>query len=162
MKVCRICGVSNSDDLTRCCVCGTILPEQSVAENNRKQTVGKELKRCGGCGAENQKTAVRCARCGAFLGAAERVHVTLNTPADKLVLVVSTGETLQITTETIIGRAYQPQLWDVYAPRSAFRVSHTENNGYMLENLKTNEQTPLRLNAPYSLGRKTFVIRKEE
>jgi hypothetical protein len=158
MKICRICGVSNADDATRCCVCGTILPEQTIAENRSGQTV-PETKKCSLCGKINNKTAVRCSACGTFLGPAGREQTSASVPADKLALIVSTGETLQITTETIIGRAYQPQLWDVYTPRAAFRVSRAGEE-YELENLKTNQRMQLRFNTPYPLGRKTFVIKK--
>lgn len=161
MRVCRICGASQSDGNARCSICGTLLPDQIIPEAGGPPVHETEIKRCEYCGKINEKTAVRCENCGAFLGSTRRIREPQNTPGEQLVLHVSTGETLQITTQTVIGRAYQPQLWDVYSPRAAFRINRTADGGYELENLKTNRKTPLRFHKSYILGRKTFQIEKE-
>lgn len=162
MKICRICGASHADGESRCRVCSTLLPEQIIPDPGGPQTQGAEIKRCGCCGKTNEKTAVRCVNCGAFLGAAERLRESAEPTEETLVLHVSTGEKLQIATSAIIGREYQPQVWDAYAPRAAYRIHPKGNGAYELENLKTNRRTAVRFHEPYLLGRKTFQIEKED
>lgn len=161
MKICRICGASHPDEDVRCSICSTLLPDQIVPEADDPPVHETEIKRCECCGKTHEKTAVRCDNCGAFLGSTRRIREPQNTSTEQLVLRVSTGETLQITPQTVIGRAYQPQLWDAYSPRAAFRINQTADGGYELENLKTNRKIPLRFQESYILGRKTFQIEKE-
>lgn len=156
MKVCPICGVRNDDAQVRCAACDTLLPE-SVSETDSEQAEFTERKVCAQCGKQYPRTAVRCT-CGAFLGVAERRAV--EKPLWTLRLQACTGETFTVTKDTIIGRAYQPQIWDVYAPRMAYRV-HRKQETYEIENLQTHRRSSLRFGEKYTLGRKTFSIRKE-
>ena len=163
MKICSICGTEHTADQIRCSICGVLLPTVEVPEIRRKSSSFVEMKRCSHCGRLNKRTAVRCTNCGAYLEATEQYNLdTVSRSNAPIFLSVSSGEVIQIAHNMIIGREYQPEIWDAYAGRAAFRLQTDKNGAFTIENLKTHDCNVIKLNMPYHLGRKTFTFTRKE
>lgn len=154
MKVCTICGAENESELKRCKVCKALLPEVEISPDRVQRPEGESVKICEKCGATCGKNAVRCEKCGAFLNNSRRyVERTAEENIAPLVLQTDSGEVVTLFSGQIIGRQYQPKLWDIYTPRAAYKISF-KNGRYLLENLKDNSSTPIDFKKEYRVGRK--------
>lgn len=159
MKVCTVCGAEYVQDLVRCEVCHALLPEAEVSAPPLQNSRSCAVKICEKCGKENSKTAIRCA-CGHFLSNnATRVKKTTSQDAEPLLLQVNSGEMLTLMPGEIIGRQYQPKLWDIYTSRAAYRVGFSDGQ-YMLEDLKASSVVPVAFGKAYRIGRKTMTFQK--
>lgn len=158
MKRCRICSSEFDNGEVRCSVCGTLLPQTEVPASASERK--KLIKKCSYCGTINTPDKVRCRHCNQFLG---RTHSELlNRPTERVIVTVEleTGETLSIRNNDIIGREYQPELWDAYTSKTLYRV-YSDNGVVMLENLKYKKRMVLDYNRKYQAGRKRFKFIKK-
>ncbi len=163
MKICAICGTEHPSEQVRCSLCGSMLPSMEVPAPHIAAASCIQIKKCPHCDHLNNKTAVRCVRCGSFLGATERRRVkNVSRATDAVYLTVSTGEAFRLEPDMIIGREYQPEIWDVYASRAAFRLLSDEAGSFTIEDLRTHDCEKIQWNTPYHLGRKSFIITKKE
>ena len=120
----------------------------------------KLVKKCLYCGKINEPETVRCLKCGKFLGRTQ--SELLSSPAEGVIVTVEleTGETISLRNNDILGREYQPEVWDSYTPRAMFRV-YSDNGVLMLEDLKYKKRTKLDYNSNYKAGRKNFNFVKK-
>lgn len=159
MKRCRICSSEFDNGEVRCSVCGTLLPQTEVSAPVKERR--KLIKKCSYCGTINTPDKVRCRYCNHFLG---RTHSeSLNSPAEGVIVTaeLETGETIMLRSNDIIGREYQPELWDAYTSRALYRV-YSDNGVVMLENLKYKKRMTLDYNRKYQAGQKNFRFIKKE
>ena len=151
MKKCPVCGIEHNDEALRCAACGTMLPDVSVG----KRTSSKRMKLCSKCGEENEVTRIRCVKCGALLP--DPTIRKTDSAVFHHKLIKATGEELQLENGMILGRAYQPDFWDVYTPRAFLRV-YEETGRLVLEWLKAHRKETVSAGASGKIGRIEFRI----
>lgn len=159
MKRCRICKNEFYGEEVRCLVCGSLLPQTDIPMSFEKN--GRLVKICSCCGKTNLPSSIRCESCNMFLGKSQTVGSNRADDGVVLVAELETGERISLKNNDIIGRSYQPGLWDAYTPRALYRVCLSGNEP-MLENLKYRRKIKLYYNEPYHAGRKTFRFITEE
>lgn len=154
MKICTICGAENESESIRCCLCQSFLPEVEVFSAQVQPSEQGTVKICDRCGAVCDKNAVKCTKCGRFLNVSRVNSVSReNSAPAPLTARIDSGEIITLEAGQIIGRQYQPRIWDVYTPRVLYKVHFTDGH-YMLENLKDSSFQPVRYGTDYSIGRK--------
>lgn len=154
MKVCVVCGTENESEHIRCCVCQAVLPETEVFFAPIKPTEQNAVRICDKCGTICDKNAIKCTKCGHFLKGSrvysKATEVQKTTP---LTVHVDSGEILTLTAGQVIGRQYQPEIWDAYTPRVLYKV-HFIDGHYVLENLKDLSFQDVIYETDYIIGRK--------
>lgn len=155
MKICVVCGAENESEQNRCCVCQSVLPETEVFSAPIQSTEQKAVRICEKCGTICNKNAIKCTKCGHFLKGS-RVYSSKNMVKQKsvpLTVYVDSGEILTLTAGQVIGRRYQPEIWDAYTPRVLYKV-HFIDGHYVLENLKDLSFQDVIYETDYIIGRK--------
>ena len=158
MKKCRICSSVYDNGEVRCSVCGTLLPQTEVPASASERK--KLIKKCTYCGTINTPDKVRCRQCNHFLGRTQSESLGGSVQGVIVTVELETGETFFLRNNDIIGREYQPSLWDAYTPRALYRV-YSDNSIIMLENLKYRKRVPLDYTKEYQAGRKKFKFIKK-
>lgn len=154
MKICTVCGAENDSEHIRCGVCRAVLPETEMISAPIRAFEHKSIKICDRCGNKCDKNAVKCSRCGSFLkGARVCSKVSEIHKAEPLKVCVDSGEKITLTAGQIIGRQYQPKIWDAYTPRALYKIHFVDGN-YALENLKNSSFQPVKYGVNYTIGRK--------
>lgn len=151
MKKCLVCGSESNNEDSKCSVCGAILPT-SVFDKRENHI---KIKPCFFCGTENDPSRIRCSKCNRILkGVTVKKWATAVFPYK---IVKESGEELLLEDGMVLGRAYQPEFWDVYTPRSFLRIS-LENNHICLEWLKERRKEAVPIGTSRKIGRTTFKI----
>ena len=91
---------------------------------------------------------VRCRKCNHFLGRTQSESLGGSVQGVIVTVELETGETFSLHNNDIIGREYQPSLWDAYTPRVLYKV-YSDNGVVMLEDLKYKKRLQLDYNKEY-------------
>lgn len=158
MKKCRICSSEYDNGEVRCSVCGTLLPQTEVPASASERK--KLIKKCSYCGTINTPDKVRCRQCNHFLGRTQGESLSGSVQGVIVTAELETGETVSLRNNDIIGREYQPSLWDAYTSRALYKV-YSDNGVIMLENIKYRKRVLLDYNKEYQAGRKKFKFIKK-
>ena len=162
MKICTVCGTENDSETIRCSVCQAILPETEFLSTPFSLSEENAVKICDRCETVCDKNAIKCTKCGCFLRGSRVYSKVGNTPeTTPLTMCVDSGEIITVTAGQVIGRQYQPEIWDAYTPRAFYKVHFTKGH-YVLENLKDFSFQPVNYGKSYTIGRKEirFTIDK--
>ena len=160
MKICTVCSAENESERSRCEVCNAILPQTEVFEPPIVTVETKSNIICNSCGRANSKTAVRCEGCGSVLtsngsGGVRKARRSRN--FKPLRMKLASGEVVTLSHGQIIGREYQPKVFDAYAPRSAYMIIF-DSGKYYIKDVKTAEEILVEPGREYVIGRTKVVF----
>ena len=162
VKICAVCGAENESEYIRCCVCQAVLPETEVLSPPIRSTEQMLVRLCDRCGAVCNKNAIKCTKCGQFLkGPRVCSKATEAREPAPLTARADSGEILTLTAGQVIGRQYQPKIWDAYAPRALYKVHFTDGR-YVLENLKDLSFRDVDYETDYKIGRKKMRFEEKQ
>lgn len=159
MKICTVCSAENESERVRCAVCNSILPLTEVLDSPIAAAEESGGIICSSCGKENDRSAVRCEGCGRVLATSKSGVKRLQRRRNlkPLRMKLASGEVVTLLHGQVIGREYQPKVFDAYAPRSAYTVVFKSGKYYIRDN-KTAAEIPVEEGREYVIGRTKVVF----